>query len=102
MRYATETSVIQFLFSFTSRWITILNIFSDPEKNPLDYSLWFLQNIDETMTAGYFLGGGILPPLFAVFPPFKLAVIIVYYNYFPNVPKPEFSSGGEGAKSSPP
>ena len=34
------------------------HIFSDPEKKTLDYSLRFLQNIDETMTAGYFLGGG--------------------------------------------
>ena len=43
------------------------HIFSDPEKKTLDYSLWFLQNFDETMTAGYFLGGeekgGNLPPL---------------------------------------
>ena len=34
------------------------HIFLDPEKKPLDYSLWFLQNFDEMMTAGYFLGGG--------------------------------------------
>ena len=34
------------------------HIFLDPEKKTLDYSLWFLQNLDETMTAGYFLGGG--------------------------------------------
>ena len=37
------------------------------------------------MTAGYFLGGGggrvNLPPLTAVFPPFRLAVIIVYYIF---------------------
>ena len=44
------------------------------------------------MTAGYFLGGaggkggkggkeGIFPPLTAVFPHFRLAVIIVYYIF---------------------
>ena len=63
MRYATETIAIQFLFSFTFRWITFLNtFFRTPEKN---HSLWFLQNFDETMTAGYFLvggKGGIFPP----------------------------------------
>ena len=38
MRYATETSAIQFLFSFTFRWITFLNIFfRTPEKKTLDY-----------------------------------------------------------------
>ena len=53
------------------------HIFSDPEKNTLDYSLWFLQYFDETMTAGYFLGGG----RGESFPPFRLAVIIVYYIF---------------------
>ena len=80
MRYATETSAIQFLFSFTFRWITFLTIFFlDPEKNTLVSS-----KSDETMTTGYFLGGGEggnLPPLTAVFPPFRLAVIIVYYIF---------------------
>ena len=27
------------------------HIVSDPEKKTLDYSLWFLQNFDETMTS---------------------------------------------------
>ena len=67
------------------------HIFLDPEKQKnLDYSLWFLQNFDKTMTAGYFLGGvgmgGIFPPLTAVFPPFRLAVIIVYYILHPQDP----------------
>ena len=35
MRYATETSAIQFLFLFTFRWITFLNtFFRTPKKNP--------------------------------------------------------------------
>ena len=67
MRYATETSAIQFLFPFTFRWITFLNtFFRTTKKKTLDYSLWFLQNFDETMTAGYFQGkggGGNLHPL---------------------------------------
>ena len=49
------------------------HIFSDPENKTLDYSLWFLQNLDKTVTAGYFLGGGV--------PPFRLVVIIVYYIF---------------------
>ena len=64
-------------------------IFSDTEKKALDYSLWFIQKIYEKMTAGYFLGGGggggvkggIFPLLTAVFPSFRLAVIIVYYTF---------------------
>ena len=80
MRYATETSATQFLFSFTFRWITFLNsFFRTPKKKTLDYSLWFLQNFDETMTrAGYFLGGcggrG------------GLAVIIYFSKYMYNTP----------------
>ena len=71
-----------FSFRLLSDGLFSQHIFSDPEKKTLE-SLWFLQNFDETMTAGYFLvggKGGIFPPLTAVFPPFRLAVIIVYYN----------------------
>ena len=68
------------------------HIFSDHEKKTLDYSLWFLQNFDETMTAGYFQGGeGViighyifqkiihpqdpLPPARTpIFPPFKISL----------------------------
>ena len=38
----------------------------------------------QAIHAGYFLvggRGGIFPPLTAVFPPFRLAVIIVYYIF---------------------
>ena len=54
------------------------DIFRTPEKYP-----WTLASFDETMTAGYFLGGGgIFPPLTAVFPPFlRLPVITVYYFF---------------------
>ena len=56
------------------------HIFWTPKKKTLDYSLWFLQNLDETMTAVCFLfsrgggggRGGIFPPLTAVFPPLQI------------------------------
>ena len=70
------------------------HFFSDPEKKSLDYSLWFLQDFDETMTAGYFLGGGkgrnLPPPLDCCLPHFRLAVIIIFQKilYTPKTPLP--------------
>ena len=58
------------------------HIFSDPKKKTLDYSLWFLQNFDETMNA-LSRGGG----RGRIFPPFRLAVIIVSY-IFRNIKDP--------------
>ena len=49
-----------FSFCLLSDGLLFPTYFSDPPKKTLDYSLWFLQNFDETMTAG---GGGNLPPL---------------------------------------
>ena len=69
------------------------HIFSDPEKKNLNYySLWFLQNLDETMTAGYFLGGGggIFPPLTAVFPPSVIIALALFSKRYcsPKTPLP--------------
>ena len=51
MRYATETSAIQFLFSFTLRWITFLNtFFRTPKKKPWTIAFGFFK-FDETMTS---------------------------------------------------
>ena len=67
-------------FNFSFRLLSdgLLFTFFRPQKKTLDYSLWFLQNFDETMTAGYFVrgggggGGGIFPPKTAVFPPLQI------------------------------
>ena len=98
MRYATETSAIQFLFSFTFRWITFLNIFfrTPKKKTWTIYSLWFLQNLDETMTAGSFLGGLLSSP------PFRLAVIIVYYIFQKILHPQDPPTTGSDANSIPP
>ena len=69
------------------------HIFSDPKKKTLDYSLWFLQIFDETMTAGYFLGaggggggeGGNLPPLDCCLPPLQIGSNNLVYYIFQNI-----------------
>ena len=60
------------------------HIFSDPEKKPLDYSLWFLQNFYETMTViivHYYILQKILHPKTPlplastpIFPRFKISL----------------------------
>ena len=68
------------------------HIFSDPPKKNLDYSLWFLQNFAETMTAGYFLGGGgeggNLPPLDCCLPPLQIGSNNSVL-YFPKIIHPQ-------------
>ena len=44
MRYATETTAIQFLFSFTFRWIIFLNTyFRTPKKKPWTIAFGFFK-----------------------------------------------------------
>ena len=102
MRYATETSAIQFLFSFTFRWITFLiTFFQTPKKKPWTiYSLWFLQNFVETMTAGYFVGGGggNLPPQDCCLPPLQIGS----NNIFQKIIHPQDPTTGSHANIFPP
>ena len=89
MRYATETSAIHFSFCLLSDGLLFSTHFFGPRKITLDYtytySLWFIQNFDETMTAGYFLGGGgeggYLPPL-------KHSVL--YFPKYNTPPRPHY------------
>ena len=63
--------------------------FGPRKKTTLDYSLWFLQNLDETMTAGYFLGGG-ESPLDCCLPPLQIGSnnSVLYFPKDTTPPRP--------------